>query len=221
MRFWPMLRIFPLPTSHPVWEMRFTVTLAYARNSSTTNVSSSVWDENNQWNHCLFAMFMPQSISNSTHLQVHNTVPPVVICFCQIGFYSGLFFGLILKYSLLCCIHLWLREHLKIMLKRYYLAAVIYYSHNHFTTQIITVGCTWFYDGLRMSITDPTVEPTLDCVGSINNPSFMHHSLCKSAAEENHHVRLYIQVVFKFTVVKKKRGTHTCHTMVMALTTKL
>ena len=37
-------------------------------------------------------------------------------------------------------------------------------------------------------------------------PHHTHHSLCKSAAEEDHHVRLYIQVVFKFTVIKKKEG---------------
>jgi hypothetical protein len=55
--------------------------------------------------------------------------------------------------------------------KNYSLAAVIYYSHNHFTTQIITRdGRVWFYDG--MLITDPTVEPTLVCVGSINDASF-------------------------------------------------
>ena len=55
--------------------------------------------------------------------------------------------------------------------KFYSLAAVIYYSQNHFTTQIITRdGRVWFYDG--MAITDPTVEPTLVCVGSINDPSF-------------------------------------------------
>ena len=56
-------------------------------------------------------------------------------------------------------------------IQRYSLAAVIYYSNHHFTTQIITRdGRVWFYDG--MLITNPTVEPTLDCVGSINDPSF-------------------------------------------------
>ena len=55
--------------------------------------------------------------------------------------------------------------------QRYSLAAVIYYSHSHFTTQIITQdGRVWFYDG--MLITDPRAEPTLECVGSINDPSF-------------------------------------------------
>jgi len=55
--------------------------------------------------------------------------------------------------------------------KCYSLAAVIYYSNNHFTTQIIMRdGRVWYYDG--MLITDLMVEPTLDCVGSINDPSF-------------------------------------------------
>ena len=55
--------------------------------------------------------------------------------------------------------------------RQYSLVAVIYYSHNHFTTQIITQDArVWFYDG--MSITNPTVNPTLNCVGSINDPSF-------------------------------------------------
>ena len=31
-------------------------------------------------------------------------------------------------------------------------------------------GRVWFYDG--MSIANPTVEPTLDFAGSINDPSF-------------------------------------------------
>ena len=55
--------------------------------------------------------------------------------------------------------------------QRYYLAAVIYYSHNHFTTQITTQDRRmWFYDG--MLITNWTVDPTFDCVGSINDPLF-------------------------------------------------
>ena len=55
--------------------------------------------------------------------------------------------------------------------KNYSLAAVIYYSNNHFTTQIITRdGRVWFYDG--MLIADLTVDPTLVCVGSINDTSF-------------------------------------------------
>ena len=53
----------------------------------------------------------------------------------------------------------------------YTLAAIIYYSQYHFTTQIITKdGQVWFYDG--MSIADPTVNPTLEYITSINNPSF-------------------------------------------------
>ena len=53
--------------------------------------------------------------------------------------------------------------------QNYSLAAVIYYSHEHFTTQIITRdGRVWFYDGMLIT---PTV-PTLNCVGSINDPSF-------------------------------------------------
>jgi len=55
--------------------------------------------------------------------------------------------------------------------QKYSLTAIIYFIHNHFTTQIITRdGRVWFYDG--MSITNPTVEPTLDFAGSINDPSF-------------------------------------------------
>lgn len=57
----------------------------------------------------LFADSMPQleSISNRTHpLQVYNTVPLVVVCFCQTGFYSGRLFDSILKYILLSYIHL-------------------------------------------------------------------------------------------------------------------
>lgn len=53
----------------------------------------------------------------------------------------------------------------------YALAAVIYYAYNHFTSQIITRdGAVWFYDGL--SLVDMSGEPTLEYVGSINNPSF-------------------------------------------------
>ena len=64
-----------------------------------------------------------------------------------------------------------LNVRLENRVQRYSLAAVIYYSHNHFTTQIITQdGRVWFYDG--MSIINPTVEPTLRCVGSINDPYF-------------------------------------------------
>ncbi len=55
--------------------------------------------------------------------------------------------------------------------KKYYLAAVVYYSHEHFTSQIITRdGQVWYYDG--MLIADPAVEPTLHCTGSINDPLF-------------------------------------------------
>jgi hypothetical protein len=55
--------------------------------------------------------------------------------------------------------------------QKYSLAAVIYYSHNHFTTQIVTRdGRVWFYDG--MQIADVSIEPTLNCTGSINDPSF-------------------------------------------------
>ena len=53
--------------------------------------------------------------------------------------------------------------------QNYSLAAVIYYSHEHFTTQIITRdGRVWFYDGMLITLT----VPTLNCVGSINDPSF-------------------------------------------------
>jgi hypothetical protein len=55
--------------------------------------------------------------------------------------------------------------------QKYSLAAVIYYSHNHFTTQIVTRdGRVWFYDG--MQIADVSIEPSLNCTGSINDPSF-------------------------------------------------
>jgi hypothetical protein len=55
--------------------------------------------------------------------------------------------------------------------QKYSLAAVIYYSHNHFTTQIITQdGRVWFYDG--MLIVNQLIEPTLNCTGSINDPLF-------------------------------------------------
>ena len=64
-----------------------------------------------------------------------------------------------------------LNVQLENRVQRYYLAAVIYYSYNHFTTQIITRDKrVWYYDG--MAIANPTVEPTLDCVSSINDPSF-------------------------------------------------
>ena len=64
-----------------------------------------------------------------------------------------------------------LNVQLENCVQKYSLAAVIYFIHNHFTTQIITRdGRVWFYDG--MSITNPTVEPTLDFAGSINDPSF-------------------------------------------------
>ena len=64
-----------------------------------------------------------------------------------------------------------LNVQLKNCVQKYSLAAIIYFIHNHFTTQIITQdGRVWFYDG--MSITNPTVEPTLDFAGSINDPSF-------------------------------------------------
>ena len=64
--------------------------------------------------------------------------------------------------------------------QKYSLTTVIYYSHNHFTTQIITRdGRVWFYDG--MLITDPTVEPTLHCTGSINDPSF-DVQVCRGAS---------------------------------------
>lgn len=56
-------------------------------------------------------------------------------------------------------------------IQNYSLAAVIYYSQDHFTTQIVTRdGRVWFYDG--MSIANPTVEPILHSVGSINDPLF-------------------------------------------------
>jgi hypothetical protein len=55
--------------------------------------------------------------------------------------------------------------------QNYALAAVIYYAHNHFTSQVITHdGAVWFYDGL--SLVDMTAEPTLEYVGSINNSFF-------------------------------------------------
>lgn len=55
--------------------------------------------------------------------------------------------------------------------KIYYLAAVVYFSDAHFTSQIITRdGRIWHYDG--MSISNPTVEPTLPCTGSINDYLF-------------------------------------------------
>ena len=64
-----------------------------------------------------------------------------------------------------------LNMQLESCVQKYSLASVIYYSHSQFTTQIITRDLRiWFYDG--MLITYPTVEPTLECAGSINDPSF-------------------------------------------------
>lgn len=54
--------------------------------------------------------------------------------------------------------------------QKYALAAVIYYAHEHFTSQIITHdGRVWFYDG--MAVTHQN-DPALEHVGSINNMSF-------------------------------------------------
>ena len=54
--------------------------------------------------------------------------------------------------------------------QRYVLAAVIYYAHEHFTSQVITRdGRVWFYDG--MAVADQNT-PTLEHVGSINDTSF-------------------------------------------------
>src|ERR1700678_3111244 len=50
--------------------------------------------------------------------------------------------------------------------QRYALAAVIYYAHEHFTSQIITRdGRVWFYDGMAVACQN---VPTLEYVGSIH-----------------------------------------------------
>ena len=61
----------------------------------------------------------------------------------------------------------------------YTLSAIIYYSQSHFTSQIITRdGRVWFYDG--MSLTNPTVDPTLEYISSINSPLFTKQ-ICRDA----------------------------------------
>jgi hypothetical protein len=50
--------------------------------------------------------------------------------------------------------------------QRYVLAAVVYYAHEHFTSQVITRdGRVWFYDGMAVARQN---TPTLEHVGSIN-----------------------------------------------------
>ena len=54
--------------------------------------------------------------------------------------------------------------------QRYVLAAVVYYAHEHFTSQIITRdGRVWFYDGMAVAHQN---APALEHVGSINDLSF-------------------------------------------------
>ena len=54
--------------------------------------------------------------------------------------------------------------------QRYVLAAVVYYAHEHFTSQVITRdGRVWFYDGMAVAHQN---TPTLEHVGSINDTSF-------------------------------------------------
>ena len=54
--------------------------------------------------------------------------------------------------------------------QRYVLAAVVYYAHEHFTSQIVTCdGRVWFYDGMSVA---RQKSPTLEHVGSINDMSF-------------------------------------------------
>ena len=54
--------------------------------------------------------------------------------------------------------------------QRYVLAAVVYYAHEHFTSQIITHdGRVWFYDGMAVAHQNALA---LEHVGSINNLSF-------------------------------------------------
>jgi hypothetical protein len=54
--------------------------------------------------------------------------------------------------------------------ERYALAAVIYYAHEHFTSQIITRdGRVWFYDGMAIARQN---NMALEYVGSINDMSF-------------------------------------------------
>ena len=54
--------------------------------------------------------------------------------------------------------------------QRYVLAAVVYYAHDHFTSQLITRdGRVWFYDGMAVARQN---TPTLEHVGSINDMSF-------------------------------------------------
>ena len=54
--------------------------------------------------------------------------------------------------------------------QRYALAAVVYYAHEHFTSQIITRdGRVWYYDGMAVARQN---VPSLKHVGSINDASF-------------------------------------------------
>jgi len=53
--------------------------------------------------------------------------------------------------------------------------AVIYYTNQYFTAQIVTHdGRLWFYDG--MLCVNPDIEPTLGPVGSIHDALNMHTS---------------------------------------------
>ena len=55
----------------------------------------------------------------------------------------------------------------------YILVAVIYYGSQHFTSQLVTRdGRLWFYDGI--TIADPSIEPTLELVGSIQSQPSMN-----------------------------------------------
>jgi hypothetical protein len=54
--------------------------------------------------------------------------------------------------------------------QRYVLAAVVYYAHEHFTSQVITRdGRVWFYNGMAVARQN---IPTLEHVGSINDMTF-------------------------------------------------
>ena len=77
-------------------------------NSHHANVSSSARDKNSHLEQCHFVAFRSESInSNARSSPLYNTVPIAnTISFCQVYLYSAFFLASVLRYILLCCIHL-------------------------------------------------------------------------------------------------------------------